>query len=188
MEFYDAVRARHSTRLFKSDPVDRAIIDGLMDIAAAAPSSMNAQPWHYHVATGAARDAVGEVMTLSTLHLKDYIGMLDEDHLKAAEQFFATLGNAPVAMALSVPVPTDDLDRINRYVAAGCSLENLQLAAAVEGLGCCSITFSFWVRDRLAEVLGITNDREIVALIVLGWPAEEPALTPRNHDIATFQS
>lgn len=187
MDFYDAVHARHSIRLFKSDPVDREIIERLMGAAATAPSSMNAQPWHYHVATGKTRDAVSEIMSLSTLHLRDYVDMLDEDHMKAAEQFFATLGNAPVAIALSVPIPEGDLDRINTYVAAGCSLENLMLAAAVEGIGCCSITFSFWVRDRLAEALSIPDDREIISLIVLGWPAEKPETTTRNHDIATYQ-
>lgn len=186
MEFYEAVRVRRSIRLFKPDPVDRSIIDRVLGAAAAAPSSMNAQPWHYHVATGGPRDAVSEIMGLSTLHLRDYIGQLDAEHIQAAETFFATLGNAPVAIALSVPVPEDDLERINTYVAAGCSLEHLQLAAAVEGLGCCSITFSFWVRDRLAETLRVPEGREIVALIVVGWPAEEPPPTPRDRDIATF--
>ena len=186
MELYEAIRARHSIRAFKPEPVDRRVLLRLLEAAAAAPSSMNAQPWRYHIATGKTRHEVGQAMASSTLHLKDYIGVLDDRHIKEAEQFFGTLGNAPVVIALSVPVPVDDLDRINAYVAAGCSLENLQLAAAVEGLGCCSITFSFWVRDGLAEIYEIGPDREIVSLIVIGWPAQEPAETSRRTDIATF--
>jgi nitroreductase len=186
MELYEVIRARHTIRAFKPQPVDSQILLRLVDAAAAAPSSMNAQPWMYHIATGTTRHEVGQAMAESTLHLKDYIGVLDEKHLKDAEQFFATLGDAPVAIALSVPVPVDELDRINSYVAAGCSLENMQLAAVVEGLGCCSITFSFWVRDRLAEIYDVGPEREIVALIVLGWPAQEAIPTPRRTDIATF--
>jgi nitroreductase len=188
MELYEAIQARRSIRAFKSDPVDRAIVERLIAAAAAAPSSMNEQPWRYHVATGTPRDRVVEAMGQSTLHLKDYIGILDEAHLNAAEQFFATLGNAPVVVALSVPVPGDDLERINSYVAAGCSLENMQLAATVEGLGVCSITFSFWVRDNLAEILGVPDDREIVSLVVLGWPARAAEPTQRRDDIATYKS
>lgn len=185
MDLYEAINERHSIRAFRPDPVDREILQRLVEAAAAAPSSMNAQPWQYHIATGKTRHDVGQAMAESTLHLKDY-GVLDPERLKEAEQFFGTLGNAPVAIALSVLVPEDDLGRINTYVAAGCSLENLQLAAAVEGLGCCSITFSFWVREHLSEIYGIGPEREIISLIVLGWPAQEPVATERRTDIATF--
>jgi nitroreductase len=125
-------------------------------------------------------------MAMSTLHLKDYIGIIDQEHLDQAEQFFASLGGAPVVVAVSAPVIKDELDRINAYLSVGCALENLLLAATAEGLGTCSLTFSFWVRDELAEVLGLPEGREVVALVVLGYSAETPVAPPHNLDIATF--
>jgi nitroreductase len=186
MDFYEVIEGRHSVRAFTRTPIERAILDRLMAAAAKAPSAMNAQPWRFHVASGATREAVGHAMAMSTLHLKDYIGIIDQEHLEQAEQFFASLGGAPVVIAVSAPVMEDDLERINAYLSVGCALENLLLAATAEGLGTCSLTFSFWVRDELAQVLGLPEGREVVALVVLGYPAEKPVAPPHNLDIATF--
>jgi nitroreductase len=186
MDFYEVIEGRHSVRSFTQQPIARPILDRLMGAAAKAPSAMNAQPWRFHVAEGATREAVGRAMAMSTLHLKDYIGIIDQEHLEQAEQFFASLGGAPVVIAVSAPVIKDELDRINAYLSVGCALENLLLAATAEGLGTCSLTFSFWVRDELAEVLGLPQGREVVALVVLGYSAETPVAPPHNLDIATF--
>lgn len=87
---------------------------------------------------------------------------------------------------MSVPVSEDDLARINSYMATGGAVQNLMLAAHAEGLGSCGLTFAFWVRDKLATLLGIGDDREIVALVILGHPAETPKAPGRRDDIATF--
>jgi nitroreductase len=186
MDFYEVIEGRHSVRSFTMEPIPRPVLDRLLAAAAKAPSAMNAQPWRFHVASGRTREAVGHAMAMSTLHLKDYIGIIDQEHLEQAEQFFASLGGAPVVVAVSSPTIQDDLDRINAYLSVGCALENLLLAATAEGLGTCSLTFSFWVRDELAEVLDLPDGREVVALVVLGYPAEKPVAPPHNLDIATF--
>ncbi|HEX9094329.1 MAG TPA: nitroreductase [Coriobacteriia bacterium] len=186
MDLYEAIESRHSVRGFKPDPVDRAVIDRLVHAAGHAPSSMNRQPWVFHVATGKWRDAVVEAMAASTLHLQEYIGIIDDEHLKAAEEFFANLGGAPVVMVVAVPTPTDDLERINTYVSAGCAIENLSLAARAEGLGCCNVTFSFWVRDRLSQAMSVPDDEEIISIIVVGYPAEAAETTTRKTDISVY--
>ena len=71
-------------------------------------------------------------------------------------------------------------------MATGCAIQNLMLAAYAEGLGCCNVSFPFWVRDELYEAIGIEHDREIVSLLVLGHPAETPKALGRRSDIATF--
>jgi nitroreductase len=181
MDFYEAVERRHSIRAFTGEAVDRCIA-----AAAMAPSSLNLQPWRFHVATGATREAVGQAMAQSTLHLQDYIGIIDDEHLQFAERFYADLGNAPVVIAVSAPPAQDELTRINTFIAVGCAMENLLLAATAEGLGTCSLTFSFWVRDELAEVFGLTDDREVVALMLLGHPSQTPVAPPHNLDVATY--
>ena len=186
MDLYEAIETRHSVRAFTSDPVPREVIDRMVHAAGAAPSSMNLQPWTFHVATGMWRDAVAEGMAASTLHLQEYIGIVDDEHLRAAESFFANLGGAPVVIVAAVPVPTDELSRINTYLAAGCALENFFLAAQSEGVGCCNITFSFWVRDKLAEALGIPSDQEIVSIVVLGYAEDGAEHTTRKSDIAVY--
>jgi nitroreductase len=186
MEVYDAILNRRSIRKFDGTPVERSVIERVIQAAAAAPSTRNSQPWHFHVTTGATRDAVCGVTALSTVHLQEYLDMLPPTGYEAAERFFASLGNAPVVIVVSVPVPEDEPSRINDTLGTGCAIENLMLAAYAEGLGCCNITFSFWVRDKLSELLAIPDDREIISLVLLGHPAELPEPIVRRTDVATY--
>jgi nitroreductase len=186
MEVYEAIMNRRSIRKYDGAPVDRVVIERLIAAASAAPSAANTQPWHFHVTTGATRDAVCGVTAMSTVHLQEYLDMLPPTDYEAAERFFASLGNAPVVIAVSVPVAEDEATRINDVLATGCAIENFMVAAFAEGLGCCNITFSFWVRDKLSELLAVSGDREIVALVLLGHPAEAPEQAARRTDTATY--
>jgi nitroreductase len=186
METYEAILKRRSVREYSGAEVPRPVLDRLVEAAGAAPSSHNSQPWHFHVATGAMRDAICEVTALSTVHLQEYLDLLPPTALKRAERFFASLGGAPVIIVVSVPGADDDLSSINTYMATGGAVQNLMLAAQAEGLGCCNLTFAFWVRDKLAALLGIGDDREIVSLVLVGTPAETPVDPGRRDDIATF--
>ena len=44
MEFRDLALSRRSIRGYKPDPVPRELIDEVLEVAKAAPSSMNTQP------------------------------------------------------------------------------------------------------------------------------------------------
>jgi nitroreductase len=186
MELYDAITQRHSVRAYDGTPVARKTLERIIEAAGAAPSPYNSQPWHFHVTTGKTRDAVCGITSLSTVHLQEYLDVLPLDQLVSAEHFFASLGAAPVVIVVSVPVTEDDPSRINAYLSTGCALENMMLAACDEGLACCSLTSAFWVRDRLAELLRIEADREIVSIVLVGHPAETPEPMGRRSDIATF--
>ena len=52
MEFETLVQSRKSVRGFKKQPVSRATVEEIIEVAKRAPSSMNTQPWHVHVLTG----------------------------------------------------------------------------------------------------------------------------------------
>ena len=58
MEFETLVQTRKSVRGFKKQPVSRATIEEIIEVAKRAPSSMNTQPWHVHVLTGAPLEEV----------------------------------------------------------------------------------------------------------------------------------
>jgi nitroreductase len=50
-----AMRGRRSIRAFLPDPIPRADIEAILDVAARAPSGTNTQPWKVYIVTGAAR-------------------------------------------------------------------------------------------------------------------------------------
>jgi nitroreductase len=186
MDLYEVIQARRSVRSFSPQPVEREKLDRIFTAAAVAPSAMNLQPWHFHVAMGKTREIVGQTMAQSTLHLREYIGILPQEKLDFAERFYADLGQAPLVVAVSAPIIAEDLDKLNTYISVGCAMENMLLAATAEDLACCSLTFSFWVRDDLAATFALPEDREVVALILLGYPVETPVAPPHNMDVVTY--
>jgi nitroreductase len=186
MELYEAISGRRSVREYDGTEVARPVLERLITAAGMAPSSHNSQPWRFHVATGATRDAVCEVTAMSTVHLQEYLDLLPPSKMAQAEHFFSSLGGAPVVIAVSVPICEDEPSRINAYVATGGAIQSLMLAARAEGLACCCLTFAFWVRDKLAALLGVDEDREIISLVLVGHPAETPKDPGRLSDIATY--
>ncbi len=52
MNVTEAIAARHSTRAFLSNPVERDKLESVLKIAARSPSWANSQPWEVFVATG----------------------------------------------------------------------------------------------------------------------------------------
>jgi nitroreductase len=186
LDLREVIEKRHMIRSFTGEPVERVVLDRLVYAAAKAPSALNLMPTRFHVATGETREALVKALAMCTLPLVEYYDVADHAHVEGLEEFYGNLGNAPVVIAVSLPVPVDELQRINCYLSAGCAMENLLLTAADEGLGCCNITSSFWVRDVLSEILGLDAKRQIVSLILVGHPAAEPLAPAHNMDIATF--
>ncbi|WP_395668499.1 nitroreductase [Rhodoferax sp.] len=55
-----AIESRMSTRAFKAQPVERAVLEQILSVASRAPSGTNCQPWRVYVLTGASRDRLVE--------------------------------------------------------------------------------------------------------------------------------
>ncbi len=53
-----AIRSRISARAFTQQPVPRADIEAILEVASRAPSGTNCQPWRVYVLQGASRDAL----------------------------------------------------------------------------------------------------------------------------------
>ena len=188
MELLAALRNRHSTRLYKNQQVSDDEIRALCDAAAMAPSSMNSQPWHFYVATGDSRNKVGEIMSLTTLHLQEYIEILGAEVVERAARFYEDMGMAPVIVAVATPTFEDPTEQRDAYIAVGAAIENFMLLAVDSGLGVCNISAPRWVVDQLMEAFGVPEGSTIASLIIVGHPDEAPLAQERHHDVVTFVS
>jgi nitroreductase len=56
LDLDQAIRERHSTRLFLPQLVPRELVNEALALAQYAPSNSNIQPWHMVFASGASRD------------------------------------------------------------------------------------------------------------------------------------
>jgi nitroreductase len=182
VEFFDVVEQRHSMRSFRDTPVPRELIERAMYAASRAPSAYNEQPWVFYVLEGQPRKAIAETMAQSTSYLEEYLhmrGMEMTDHILS---WYSELGGAPVVIAIATPFTDDEFVRLNRYLSVGAAIENLLLAATDLGLAACNITFSWWVRQEIAELIDVPTDHYIVAMVALGYPDDQPPLAPPHRD------
>ena len=187
MEFYEAVLARHSVREFLPDAVPRDALERLINAAASSPSSENEQPWEFYVTTGNTRHRLGQVVAQTTVYLKEYMEVLGPERYEQAVQWFSSLGDAPVLIAVAIPNSEDEFQRMNRLISVGAAIENLLLAVGEEGLAACPFTFSYWVKDQICEVLGVPEDQSVVSIIAIGRPAQTRAAAPQKRaDVAIW--
>ncbi|GAB4288053.1 MAG: nitroreductase family protein [Coriobacteriia bacterium] len=186
MELNDAIEQRRSVRVFAEEAVAKEVVDELVHAATLAPSSLNTQPWHFHIAMGPARDRVISVISQTTQYLEEYADVLGPEGTELAARFYADLGGAPVVIGVSTPAYEDAVEQRNAYIAVGASIENLMLAATERHLGACNLTVPKWVESELTEVFEIPGERELVSILIVGIPAEEPEPRGRRADVATF--
>ena len=55
-----AITSRMSARAFTQEPVPRALLERILEVASRAPSGTNTQPWKVYVLQGASRDSLVE--------------------------------------------------------------------------------------------------------------------------------
>lgn len=168
MQLDEAIRSRRTVRQFRPDPVDRALIEEIIELACWAPNHRHAEPWRFYVATGAAKEP------LCAIH-RELTREERPDEAERAEARYRELMDVPVFIAVTVqgdPLPKRDLEN---YAAVCCAIQNLLLAAHARGLG------AVWrsgnvIRDpRTRAWLGLPEQERIVGLVQVGYPALAPS-------------
>lgn len=178
MELTQAIYARHATREFTSEPVDRATHLRLIDAAIQAPSAVNEQPWSFTVVQD--KEVLARISHESKVHLlRTPPKQIPSHHLLELLQDpgFDIFYRAPALIVISSVVE-------NQWSVENCALvaENLMLAACAEGLGTCWIGFAqIWLATSTGKAaLGLPATRVPVAPIIVGHPKSPPAPVPRK--------
>jgi nitroreductase len=187
--FYELLEARKSIRKFKKDPIPQELIEKILMAACHAPSGKNRQNWRFFVVTGKKRDEYLALSQKSWLGIKDILEKRLKPSLYAfTERFFYTLGDAPV-LIFCYSVNSEDERYHTSIGSVYMAVENLNLAAVVEGLGICTMGAPLEIREDVDRFLGIhthpeyqAGRMELLCGVVLGWPDHEPPKAPRQID------
>lgn len=153
------LKGRRSIRRYSDEDVPAELLEQVLEAGRWAPSASNRQPWKFIVIRDpAVRQAVAE----------------------HAAYFFikwAHVSEAPVIIALC----GEKGNRVyNQFLHEDIGLAGgqMMLQAAALGLGTC------WVggldREALATVLKLPPELELVGLLTLGFPVEQPAPPARK--------
>ena len=200
MNYDDVVLGRRSIRGYKPEPVPRALIKEVIEIAMRAPSSLNTQPWHFYVVTGGPLDRIRAGNTQRNLagvpesrefrSHGGYEGAHRERQIEIAKQLFAAMGierhdqagrkdwvlrgfrqfDAPVSV-----VVTYDRSIHGGDIApfdCGAVANALVNAAWSRGLGCVINSQGIMQSPVVREHAGIPDDQVIMICIAMGYPDE----------------
>ncbi len=189
MQLFEVLENRHSIRAYRPDPVPRELLDKMVYAASLAPSAFNEQPWRFYIASGESRKRLGEIMVQGTYYLEEYMVVLGHEMNEHVLRWYSELGGAPIVIACTAPRVDDDFARLNKHLSMGAAIQNMLLVATELGLGACMLTFSFWVRDEIGEMLGVPDDRVLIALVSVGYSIEDPVAPGRQlpEDIVVYR-
>ncbi len=187
MELYEAIKGRRSVRKFKSDPVPKAILDRILEMATWAPSGMNRQNWYFLVITGKQREALVRLASKSYDYVEPVLKEVFAETppvVEATKKFFMKLGGAPV-LVFAYYEPCKEIPETSVQTVAA-AIQNLLLAVHAEGLGACWMTGPLHVADQINEFLDI-HDKTLVAVIPMGYPDQSPPTPRRKPNRIAFE-
>lgn len=180
MDMFTAIRERRSCRQFRPEPVGEEAIEKILELAAWAPSPLNLQPWEFIVITNSDKKAEihAEAVRCKTWALEKsgwkWIGGYNVEFLIAAPVIIAVVGD-PKKSGVDMFMEGGPTGYQHACAAA---IQNMLLAAHASGLG--ALWFTFFDRDLMGSILGVTGGKTVTALVCLGVPDGPVTAMPRK--------
>lgn len=162
MNFFELIESRRSVRAYSPAPIEPEKLHAILEAANRAPSAGNLQAYEIYLVRDA---AVRRLLARAAL-----------------DQFF--LAQAPVVLVFC----THARRSAERYGRRGAELYALQdatvactfamLAAAAQGLG--TVWVGAFDEEAVRRAIGAPEAHRPVAILPVGYPAEQPQATPRR--------
>ena len=165
MELEQAIRTRRTHKAYAREPVDRATLDDLFELARWAPNHKLTNPWRFRVVGPRALEQLKRAC---------------EDEVAAAK-----LDRAPTLVAVSATQSGDPLLDEEDVLAAGTAAYVVLLAAHGRGLA------GYWRTPAVLRTpagraaLQVPDDERLIGLLHLGHPRQEPRV-PERAPVADF--
>lgn len=210
MGYDEVVLGRRSIRGYLDKPVPRELIEEILTLAMRSPTSMNTQPWYFHVITGEPLDRIRKGNTDNILAgVPDsrefrrghaFAGVHRERQVEVAKQLFGAMGiarddaaarqdwvlrgfrqfDAPVCVIVTYDRELTDSD--DTAFDCGAVTTALVNAAWSRGLGCVINSQGIMQSPVVREHAGIPDDQVIMKAVALGWPDPDfPANAVVSH-------
>ena len=198
MQFDDVLLGRRSIRGYKSDPVPKALIQEILQLAMRSPSSMNTQPWNFTIVSGEILNRIRAGNTERNLagvpHSREFrigqpfAGEHRDRQVGVAKQLFAAMDiaredkegrqdwvlrgfrqfDAPVCIIITYDRVLADSD--DTAFDCGAVTTALVNAAWSRGLGCVINSQGITQSPVVREHANISDDQVIMKAVAMGWP------------------
>ena len=180
MDFYDLLAKRRSVRNYEAKELPVEIIKEMIRETCLAPSSGNGQPWQFIVVNN--NDWIKKLSDESKKNLLASIKKNPDSPMKKYESAlsnkdFNVFYNAPclVYIGCSKEIRSPQVD----CALAACYF---MLSAAARNLGTCWVAQGSVIRDPgIRREIGMPEDYQIIAPIIVGYPVNVPEKPNRNE-------
>jgi len=181
MDVFVAMKERRSCRGFTAEPIEKDVIERIIEAGTWAPSPLNTQPWEFIVITN---KEIKEKIYNEAERCRKWA--LETSGWKWLDSYKVTfLQQAPVIIAVVGDPKKTGVDmfmeegNIGYQAACAAAIQNMHLAAHSLGLG--SLWFTLFDKKEVRKILNIDQTKTPITLVCLGKKAQEPQPMPRKN-------
>lgn len=172
MAVLDLIKARRSVPKLRPDPVPREVIEQMLDAAVWAPNHRLTEPWRFYVLAGEGKRRFAEIRRrLRAASLPDPEA---PEAVRALDRLYQDTLATPALIAVTAHLAEDDERREEDIAATFMAVQNMMLVATDLGVGTYLRTGGILRDPELRALLGVEEDRRILAMVYVGYPAEVP--------------
>jgi nitroreductase len=196
MDVIEAIKTRLSIRGYLPVPVDRKILEEILQVATRAPSADNSQPWEITVVTGKVLDDIRQANVAALrsgrppdpdVPRKPYEGVFRKRQVELGIELYQLLGiarddrekriawmergfryfDAPAAFILAAD---RSLEMTRSTSDIGGLAQTICLAALAHGLGSCITSQGVLYPEVVRQYAGIPETKRLFWSICIGYP------------------
>jgi nitroreductase len=171
----EAIRHRRSMGLARlaPDPVDRALIERVLEAANWAPSHGDTEPWRFTIFMGEGREALANLFEAANLAEKPD---LPPEAARAGAHKRAFGAPVWIAVGMSPGREKDgslEMPQHEEMMAVASAVQNLHLMASAQGLAGMWHSKGPSIHPTVAHGLGLEPPDRLLGFFMLGWPNTE---------------
>jgi nitroreductase len=206
MELEHAIHYRRSVRSFQDRDLPEEEVLELLRLSSWAPSASNRQMWFFtavHAQT--VREQVAQAIEKKLEEIARWPESAGaEEAFRFPARYPCFIRQAPWLVAFSLEETTSPFESLlRRHGLSGeliarwrplaglqsisAAIQNFLLAAHGRGLGSVWMVGPLFAVEEIEELLEIHAPRRLIALLPLGYPAEDPAPPPRKAEGETWR-
>jgi nitroreductase/NAD-dependent dihydropyrimidine dehydrogenase PreA subunit len=177
------MRKRRSIRNYKAEPVDRAVIENMLDIVRYAPSGVNNQPVHWLIVHDPAK--VQKLTRITIDWMREVVGSDTANPMKPVMQGLITAydsGKDPICRgAPHVAIAHALADNPMAYTDSIIALSWFELVAPAFGIGACwggFLKIAATSCKTLIDELGLPEGHAVQYAMMFGYPKYEARNIP----------
>jgi nitroreductase len=168
----ETIKARRSISRMKPDSVPKDVVERMLDAAIWAPNHRTTEPWRFYVLQGEGKKRFAAIRR--RVRAAGFPDPNAPEAQKALEKLEGDTLATPVIIAVTAHVAENEEQRREDFAATFMATQNMMLVGWEEGVGSYLRSGAVLHDRELAELLKLEPNREVLAMVYVGYPSDVP--------------